>query len=372
MSREINIKTKPQFWMEISLDLLHGAAWLGLYEFFKTLALQSRIEKGIGIVICLCFVVECILYGTGRIFRGGYRLQWPVFAEALILSLYGGSQGIETVQIYGLFLGGICIIAHFWCISLQGMQEYLQQNAGLDNVPEDNIFWGNSKIVVCLLAIPAVLFAGIILVQGDISVAAWLLSIIKNGFVQVVRGLRKIFLLFGKVSDGEKTPVQVTSQPMATRIPAVTNDDNTQGLGVIIALVAVGLVIIYIFVKMILSSDGGKETPEGQRPVFHHHGTGQDKIEKVDMEQRKLFFFRNNREQIRFYFKKRVQKFYEKKTPPNYTSGEFCCAIREAEHEEKEDVEELEQLDSLYDIARYSEKQITKQQVREIKKLCRK
>lgn len=80
------------------------------------------------------------------------------------------------------------------------------------------------------------------------------------------------------------------------------DDDHAQGLGVIVALMAIGAVIIYVFVRMILTSQGPKDPQRGQRPVFHRRGSKEDVVEKLETEEKRFLFFRNNRERVRYLF----------------------------------------------------------------------
>ena len=83
MKRGVEIKSKPQIWLEISIDLLHIAAWIGIYYFFKTLLPAGRAVTCAGILVGVCIVLECMLRAMGRLFLNIYRIPWLVFAEAV-------------------------------------------------------------------------------------------------------------------------------------------------------------------------------------------------------------------------------------------------------------------------------------------------
>ena len=160
MKRGVEIKSKPQIWLEISIDLLHIAAWIGIYYFFKTLLPAGREVTCAGILVGACIVLECLLRGMGRLFLNIYRIPWLVFAEAVLLFFYGGLHEEMFLRLYGIILAGICIAGHFWCMSLQGMIEYLEQNGELKNVPEDSIFRGNMQVVSVIVLVVSVAFLG--------------------------------------------------------------------------------------------------------------------------------------------------------------------------------------------------------------------
>ena len=58
----------------------------------------------------------------GQIRSWDYNALWVAVAEGFIFMLYGKLQGYPMLSVYGMFLGGISILGHFWCLSFQGMR----------------------------------------------------------------------------------------------------------------------------------------------------------------------------------------------------------------------------------------------------------
>lgn len=362
MKRGVEIKSKPQIWLEISIDLLHIAAWIGIYYFFKTLLPAGRAVTCAGILVGACIVLECLLRGMGRLFLNIYRIPWLVFAEAVLLFFYGGLHEEMFLRLYGIILAGICIAGHFWCMSLQGMIEYLEQNGELKNVPEDSIFRGNMQVVSVIVLVVSVVFFGIVLVRQDISFS-FVGDFFKMLIAYITGAVHWLLRLLKRFSGKEMLPPEETPMPMATRIPEVSNDDHSQGLGVILLLTVIGAVVIYVFVRMILTSQGPSDLPQGQRPVFHKRGIKEDVVEKLDAEERSFLFFRNHRERVRYLFKKQVKGYYKQNVPASHTAGELYRGMQQETGEK-----ELARRKAVYEKARYSRRPITRQDVKKMKK----
>lgn len=362
MKREVKIKSKPQIWLEVSIDLLHIVAWLGIYYFLKTLLPAGRAVTYAGILVGVCIVLECLLRAVGRFFSGVYRIQWIVFAEAVILFFYGGFQEETFLRIYGIILAGLCIAGHFWCLFLQGMTEYLEQNGELKNVPEESIFRGNTRVVSIMVLAVSFVFLMIVLVRQDISIS-FVGDFFKMLIVYMTGAVRWIVRLLERFSGKKELTPGSTSLPSATRTPKVIDDDHGQGLAGILLLAVIGAVIIYIFVKMILTSQEPTDPPQGERPVFHKKGTKEDVVERLDTEEKGFLFFRNPRERVRYLFKKQVKSYYRKKVPSSRTAGELCRDMQQEMGGKGPDPRR-----DVYEKARYSRRPITRQDVKKMKK----
>lgn len=360
VKKRVVIRSRSRRWLDISVDLLHGTAWLGISFFLKNILPAGKAVSCAEIGIFVCFVLECVLRYDGRLISGHYSIQWHVFAEGVLLFFYGGFAKNPLLRVYGIFLGLFCILAHFWCISLQGMGEYLEQSAGLRNVPEEGIFRSNSGVVGRILAGMACLFAGVALFRSDASIAGvkQFFRMLCNILVEMIR--RLVHFLEG-FSGENADSVSMTPAPAVTGLPEVISEDHAQGLGMILVLCVVGLLIIYVFARMILSSQGQPEQLQGQRPVFHRRGSGDDVVEKLEDPEKGFLFFRNNRERIRYLFKKQVMFHYHKRVPQAFTAGELR---RDMQSEDPW----IETLQEAYDVARYSERPISGQEVHRIKK----
>lgn len=355
------VKNKPQIWLEISIDLLHIAAWLGGYYFLKTLLPAGRAVTCAGILTGVCVVTECLLRAAGRFLSGNYHIQWLMFCEAVFLFFYGEFSNRLSLQIYGIFLVGLCIAGYFWCSSLQGMADYLEQNEGLKNVPEESIFRGNTGVVCRLILLLAVMFMGIVLIRIDVS-----FSFVGDFFrmltAALVGAVRWLLRMLDRGSGETELLPEETSMPAATRLPDIIKDDHEQGLGVILLLIVIGLVIIYVFVRMILSAQIRPEQQQGERPVFHKKGKGEDVVEKLEAEEKSFLFFRNHRERVRYLFKKQMKAHYMQHVPSTRTAGELYRGIQEQESDLPDPRKEV------YEKARYSRRPVTRQDVRKMKK----
>ena len=361
VARRVRIKSRPRICLEISLDLLHGAAWLGIYLFLKLFLTSGRAATCAAIGVGVLFVIGCLVRNMGQIRSWDYNALWVAVAEGFIFMLYGKLQGYPMLSVYGMFLGGISLLEHFWCLSFQGMQEYLEQSSDLKYVPGEKIFWTNTRMVTGWLLVMAVLFLGIAFVQADMSFA-----VISNAFRRLILWIAGLARMLAHMLEGNAqtdTMPEMTMPPSPTGLPEAVDDDHAQGLGVIVALMAIGAVIIYVFVRMILTSQGPKDPQRGQRPVFHRRGSKEDVVEKLETEEKRFLFFRNNRERVRYLFRKQVMNHYSGKVPVSHTAGQLCDAMKKDNYDPW-----FDRLEEAYEVARYSRRPVSRQDVRILKK----
>ena len=197
MARRVRIKSRPRICLELSLDLLHGAAWLGIYLFLKLFLTSGCAATCAAIGVGVLFVIGCLVRNIGQIRSWDYNALWAAVAEGFIFMLYGKLQGYPMLSVYGMFLGGISILGHFWCLSFQGMQEYLEQSSDLKYVPGEKIFWTNTRMVTGWLLVMAVLFLGIAFVQADMSFA-----VIGNAFRRLILWIAGLARMLAHMLEG--------------------------------------------------------------------------------------------------------------------------------------------------------------------------
>ena len=92
VARRVRIKSRPRICLEISLDLLHGAAWLGIYLFLKLFLTSGRAATCAAIGVGVLFVIGCLVRNMGQIRSWDYNALWVAVTEGFIFMLYGKLQ----------------------------------------------------------------------------------------------------------------------------------------------------------------------------------------------------------------------------------------------------------------------------------------
>mgnify|MGYP004629018285 CR=1 FL=1 len=281
-----------------------------------------------------------------------YSMGWYVPTLCLVIYVSAFYMHDTTYKVVAALLTMVFLLLHLWCSYLQGIIEYLEQNRNLEDVPFGEIFRANTRVVTIILAVFACVVGIAMFVQMD-QVFWWIGHTFGRIIAWIVHMIQMaVHWMEGLVRD---VPV-VTDAPVVTEAPLV-NQQPVQGSENewMYLLGGVGISLIFMFIlfqRLIRYFD--KPLKASVRPEYHKAPKTPDQIEEVVMdEEEDLPIFKNPRQKVRYLFKKRVQKKYQKKVPQTKTA-------RELESEKK--------LVSYYDIARYSRREISRREWKELKK----
>lgn len=401
---------------DVSIWLLQGGAWLGVYFFLDrymhgetqllfgifwicTITLAAVLLRhfchklplllaGHGFLFALVLlsahetadlkeerVIFCLILLTGALlgtiqkWRMGfghtyYTFPWYLVPEILILYFYGiyRSDPVYQTMAFGLLV--MLVMGHFWCMYLQGMNDYLDQNKKLEGISESKIFRINTRVVCFLLfgMLFMSVFAGMIridLFSGQMggSLAAFFRMLLV-GLQSLIRALQ--WWNQGKTAE-QPEEIEV---PSATKLPessGETMDSGYAALGLVLSL----LVFFYLVYRLAKAFDD-KNDHVWKRPDYGGDIGIEDRVEKIAGEDRKRFhLFRTNRQRVRYQFKMRVKKTLKGQIPAADTAWELT---EEMQKQEKEDSPGLLSLTQLYDVARYGSREISAEEIRQIKR----
>lgn len=352
MQEGVTAGRHSKIWLMLSMFVMHGLGWCGVYRFLCFILEPGKILSYIGIGLLIFFLADCILRWQ-EVFRPlVYHTKWYLLLEAFALYLYSVFRQDIPLETDALFMGLLFIVGHFWCLYLQGICDYLEMNAELKHVPGDSMLRMNTRVILGLLGVLAVFLFLALLPQFD-QAMEWLAARFGRAVTTVILAIRQIVQLLERIfhitpGSTETEP----EQPSVADIPEM--DDSEEGLGYILGISVFSIVMIVVFFRMLRKAKLQADLMPGPRPDFHHRGSGEDIVE--DIEEEKLPFlpiFRNNRERIRYRFRRRVKRHYKKNVPSVRTAWEFNRELQQSRSEPG-----LDALTDLYDIARYSQREI--------------
>lgn len=401
---------------DVSIWILHGAAWLGVYFFLDrymhgetqllfgifwicTITLAAVLLRHFfhklpfllaghgflyGFVLLSAHettdlkeerVIFCLLLLTGALlgsvqkWRMGfghsyYTFPWYLIPEILILYFYGMNQSDPAYQTMAFGLLAVLVMGHFWCMYLQGMNDYLDQNKKLEGISESRIFRINTRVVCSLLLGMLLVTVSVGMVQIDLF-SGQLGESLAAVFRMLLVGLQSLIRALQWWNQGETTeqPEEIQA-PSATRLPESSGESVDSGYAAIGLMLSL-LVFFYLVYRLAKAFDD-KDDHVWSRPDYGGDIGIEDRVEKIAEEDRRRFpLFRTNRQKVRHLFKKRVKKALKGQIPSADTAWELT---REMQKREKEGSSGLLLLTQLYDVARYGSREISAEEIRQIKR----
>lgn len=345
------------------LLLCHGI----FYALVFLCARETAYLKEERTIFCL-FLLTVALIGSIQTWRIGfahtiYFFPWYLILEILILYFYGAYRKDPAYQVMAFTLMVVLIIGHFWCTYLQGMNDYLDQNKSLEGIPSDRIFRTNTQMIVfILLALLLIMILSGALhfeqFSGQIGghIAAFIRMLLL-GIQSLIHALR--WWNHGEISQ---EPME-GNLPTVTHIPEATGDDLDTSTVLPTLIVCLG--IFFYLVYRLAKAFDDRDDHIWIRPDYDGFQGTDDQVESIQGEEKQRFhLFRSNREKVRYYFKKRVKKTMRGHIPVGNTVWELTEEIQRQEEKETG----LQPLTSLYDVARYGKREITKEEIRKMKK----
>ena len=330
----------------------HGVLY-GIVIFF---AWGTNYLKEARTIFCLLMLTGCLIESIQQ-WRSGfapsvYYVRWYFFPEPFIL--------YRTVAVV---LAIIFLIGHFWCLYLQGMNDYLDQHMKSEKIPRSSILHMNTKVIVGILIgflVVLISFAALRFDMGFFSIGHFLAAFFRVFISGLQRLIHTVRWWNHSATDSSDYFVEEALQP--TEAPAVVGDAGTN-LYVILGVI-ISLLIFFYMVYRLAHAFDDRDDRKWIPPEFGSRLRTDDQVEDLRKKERKLFhLFRTNREKIRYQFKKRVKKSMKGIIPKSYTAWDFNNEIQKKQADESMTV-----LTDLYDVARYGEREITSAEVKKCTK----
>lgn len=344
----------------IGHSVLYGMVLLSAHE-----TADLKEER---VIFCLLLLTGALL-GSIQKWRMGfghtyYTFPWYLIPEILILYFYGIYQSDPAYQTMAFGLLAVLVMGHFWCTYLQGMNDYLDQNKKLEGISESRIFRINTRVVCFLLfgMLLVTVIAGMIRTdrfsgQMGGSLAAFFRMLLV-GLQSLIHALQ--WWNRGK-TEGPPEEITVISVTKSPELSGESADAGYAAVGLLLSL----LVFFYLVYRLAKAFDD-KDDHVWKRPDYNGDIETEDRVEKIDEEDRRRFhFFRTNRQKVRYQFKKRVKKTLKGRIPTADTAWELT---EEMQKQGTEDSSVLHSLTQLYDVARYGSREISAEEIRRIRR----
>ncbi|MCR5202805.1 MAG: hypothetical protein K6D02_06955 [Lachnospiraceae bacterium] len=304
-------------------------------------------------------MVESIIRCVNGYIPLRYSSKWPFLILIFLMYVITFFKKDTAANTGTLVLLVVLLVFHMWGSYLQNLYDYMERTITTQGVPRDSITKLSRKHVTICTTIAAI-FMMFTVMLGPTNLLGILIDKIKF--------ILKVILDWFKGVTGFKLPGRHVSSPTPADLDMTdaTSQDiplSTENIIVLSVLAVISLAIIILFIYRQMHAEK-HESLYGRMNASRRLATP-DSEEVIKEEEKKgIKLFRNNREKVRHIFKKGVKKTYGKRVPFTKTAREFVDSMGE-----KYDRDSLNSLNKLYDVARYSELEISKDEVNSIKQI---
>lgn len=302
-----------------------------------------------------------------------YSHRWMYYAVPIAFLFYAIYQSSNIHYVIAFCFGLIFVLGHFWCTYAQGISEFMGGNLYVENVPRADIYRSNTKTVAVILLV-FLLISGFVFMFRYMSVFETLgramsapISAAVDKFITVGKFVRRIFTSDGSTGESAGMPEQ---QVQVAPIPQTVL--NVLGI-------MTGLFLLAFFILWIISLTMRPKKPV--KIVNIIDGNGDDEVEDiVPKKKRRRHIFKDNNEKVRYRFKRFIKKNLKPNVPYGKTAEELSRiaarnvhldvkVLDEADFEDDEvidydDTETYNRLTELYNIARYSDRMVTNDEIK--------
>ena len=339
------------------INFMYFSMFIGAFVLIQNY-FGSVYYTGLSMMICMC-VSDFKNHFTSYPKRV-FTVKWYYIGEPIMIYMCGVYTHVAVYKKVALFFVMLLILIYFWCTYLSEMIKYFEINRHMENVPTNNIFYDNSYVFVRIIGILAIVLLFATFFEFD-EVFVWigrLILLIVAGFVAVFGKIMEFFLaLFPGNGDGN------FSQNMQQ-----TNYWLQQNSWLLSLL---GYVFSFILIVYLLRKFRGAFKRERVEKDYipEKHIVGRDSTDEIEeilpKEKVKKTRMKDNREKIRRIFKSKMEKKYSKRVPKYMTAKELAS---ESVGEKNDLKQSQSKLAAYYDEARYSEHEMTAEQVSKVKK----
>ncbi len=338
-----------------------------LYAVFILFAYKTQYPGKAGTVFCLLVLTACLMESIARwkadFAPSVYYVRWYFFPLPFVLSFYGLYSREDAYQTAAFVLAVALLMGHFWCLYLQGMNDYMDQHMDEEKIPRSSILRMNTKVVLWILAGFLLVLLSAAAFQFDLGFSA-MGRFLAGFFRMLILGMQQFIhaVSWWNHSDRE-APERLMEEAVRTAEPSASGEGDVSNLYVALG-VMVCLVIFFYMVYRLAHAFDDRDNRKWIPPEFGGRLRTDDQIEDLrGKEGMRFHFFRTNREKIRYQFKKRVKKNIKGTIPKAYTAWEL-----NGEVQKKRADESMTALTGLYNVARYGEREITSAEVKQFRR----
>ncbi len=327
-----------------------------VYYVVRTQDMFEEMAAFYFVMLTCCFISSVLMYRQGG--QAYYYGKWYHAAEVVVMYLWGVFRHEMRFTMMGLFLGIVLLLFHFWCTYLSRFNDYMQEKREITDFSVENIFQLNTKCITHFLVLAGLLMLAAVMGRYD----AWL-EPLKHYLLLVLRyviWVVQLFLAWLRSLNHPESPGRTGESDIGELQTPETGflTDNIIlaiiGTLAVTTLFVLGLREFYLKLRDML-----KKQHEGilQETIFI------DQIEELPPEETLLKrlarrIFRDNREKVRYHFKHRVQRALKNSIRDSETAGRLHERVNASGRDQ------IDALTALYQVARYSEQEITPAEIK--------
>ena len=318
------------------------------------------------IILIGCMVGAVSYYRHGTEYMS-YTGKWYWVPVVVVIFFWGLFTGEKDIKNLGIALGIVLILFHMWCAYLERINDFFGEQGDITNVSRALIFMGNTHVVTRLLFIA---FLGMLIAfyfQND-----GLFEPLKDYVLYAIRKLlhwigtfvRWVESLWGGSGDGDSSAVveELDETMYSLEFSRWLNNPVVLFLGALPFIILLAFAVRE-FVLWLKKRRNRRIGTWAQKPLIP------DEIEELVMEETESFWetlkrkiFRTKQERVRYIFKMRVKRSLR----DNIRNSQTARIL--GEEVEKEKGIDMDALTGLYEVARYSEQEITTEDIKVARK----
>lgn len=335
---------------------------------FGIMARSSQIAPEIT-TFYLAVALGCLIGAVFHYRRGQeyicYTGKWYLAVEVVVIFFWGVFNKNTDIKNIGIIVGIVLILLHMWCSYLERMNDYLTERGEISNLSKFLIFDGSTRMVVWLLLVTFLCMLTAFYFQNDglfEPIKEYVLYAIRKMIHWITNIVRWVESLWGdnKVSDLFREDA-VEKQSKKKNSPVLLHP-------VVAVIGAIPYIILFAF-GIREFSRWLKRRRKKQEGIWGRKLEYPDEIEELIQAESESFWekwkrriFRTNQEKVRYLFKVRIKRGLRDAIKDSQTARAL------GEQVQKENGLSMEPLTDLYEVARYSEQEITAEELKSVRK----
>lgn len=336
---------------------------------FGIMARSSQIAPEVTTVY-LAVALGCLIGSILHYRRGQeyicYTGKWYLAVEVVVIFFWGVFTKNTDIKNIGMIVGIVLILLHMWCSYLERMNDYLTERGEISNLSKFLIFDGSTRMVMWLLLVTFLCMLTAFYFQNDglfepikeyvlyaiRKMIHWITAVVR--WVESLWGDNKVSDLFEAGDEEEKLKKKASSAVFVHPV--------------IMVIGAIPYIILFAFGirELVRWLKRRKKKQEG---IWGRKLEYPDEIEELVQAESESFWekwkrriFRTNQEKVRYLFKVRVKRGLRDAIKDSQTARAL------GEQVQNENGLSMEPLTDLYEVARYSEGEITAEELKSVRK----
>ena len=293
---------------------------------------------------------------------GKYSFSMINFVFPLIVYIHGSYKHIKSEMYIGLILIFVLILISYWCEYLQGLDDYYDVTKDIDGISKESVGGSTRKSMMIVSVIMTAVFLYSLFLKNGI------LMEMLGGLIVSVLKVVVVFLMriWGSISDLLNKLIPATNYDGRRGVPEEVLEMVVEEEGISYILnyifgMLMGVAVIGASAFAIIKSYLGGRKNKVVEEIEYEKKAYKDIVVDISDRGGDTLTGTDVRTKIRKVFRSDISKRIEGKVPENYTGTEILGKISENQ-------KKIDETMALYDKARYSEENVTSDDLASIKK----